>query len=773
MKKKLIIIIVVLLCRSTISTQILGCGWDPYESYSYHLFNPHFIEAEGYGPFIKEQLYGSWESYHDKPIYKKNIELWKKLLPGWSSKNIEDALTSKSNDVFEKIWEGKKDGLGNQVYKYMVYARTCSDQHKVRVRYSWSYDDVVEDKEPDLTSFIEEGYKYFLTETNQQLKIRYAYQLIRNYHYSKRYQEAIDFYKDKVENLFPKNEMYYYVMDQVAGCYYSLEDYDKAAYLFLQVYSHSYDRKVSSYTSYKFCTDRGGEGKQYFKTDDDKATYITLKAIRGYSGSANYLKQMSEVAPQSGKMELLFVRSLYNIEDAVFPRAIGMSDNHLLCQSSDSLLSGNIDRMIEISNMEQGKCKVDRQDFWHLCSSYLYFLKADFSKATLQLNAINGYGKYAQLGDQLKLVYQVFAWEKLGAKEQAALASILKNTTLTEENKGLIEDYAGHLLYQQGNLAQAFLMHNSYLDVKNMGSLVLLQKMKEFIQKPSHTPLEQWLLDKGVVDYNSGLNSVEFMDYQMGVYYLNLGDPKTAYSYLSNIPEKATHKENGQVASAKVFSNNIKQCFDCSDSLMEDSVYLASVFNFIPKEMSKRQLTSVLIKLDSLATTSNVKQWKRKLAFYLLGNYYFNVSNTGYYRGVLKDRSNCCHYWYVGGDDYIQKRNEEMQQHNGYNLCNVAYAKKTYYRLADKAYEYYRNTIDFSTDKELNARCLYMMAKCELNDMYNNHEEYEYRRYDGNLNGVAANYKKSFKELMDEYDDTKFFDRIIKECSFFRYYCTQ
>ena len=87
----------------------------------------------------------------------------------------------------------------------------------------------------------------------------------------------MQFFNKFVKDQFTKTEIYYYVQDQVAGCYYSLEDYEKAAYLFLQVFSNSYDRKVSSYTSYKFCTDRGAEGKEYFSDSNDMANLSDIK----------------------------------------------------------------------------------------------------------------------------------------------------------------------------------------------------------------------------------------------------------------------------------------------------------------------------------------------------------------------------------------------------------------------------------------------------------------------------------------------------------------
>jgi len=66
-----------------------------------------------------------------------------------------------------------------------------------------------------------------------------------------------------------------------------------------------------------------------------------------------------------------------------------------------------------------------------------------------------------------------------------------------------------------------------------------------------------------------------------------------------------------------------------------------------------------------------------------------------------------------------------------------------------------------STDKKLNARCLYMMAKCELNAYYNSGVVLDYGGYDGTVDSDTKPYKTSFKELKAAYKDTKFYKMSI------------
>lgn len=154
---------------------------------------------------------------------------------------------------------------------------------------------------------------------------------------------------------------------------------------------------------------------------------------------------------------------------------------------------------------------------------------------------------------------------------------------------------------------------------------------------------------------------------------------------------------------------------------MSDEVYKADVFAFISDSFTLKDLARNLVELEKL--TEDEKQWKAKLANYLLANYYYNISNTGYYRGIINNRGNCCDYNYINYSfyNYYEKKVSEeiIAKKTGYNLSDISNYGKKYFHLSTTAMQYYQNVLSLSSDKELNARCLYLMAKCELNVYYN------------------------------------------------------
>ena len=276
-------------------------------------------------------------------------------------------------------------------------------------------------------------------------------------------------------------------------------------------------------------------------------------------------------------------------------------------------------------------------------------------------------------------------------------------------------------------------------------------------------------------------SAADYIYFVKGLYFLQEFKPKEAYSYLSksnlNNIALTNQIENSSVeslVSARIFSNNVKECFNCPETeVMVDSVFLATAFSFIKSKFTKADLAQNLMKLDSL--TKDTKTWKRKLAHYLTANYYYNISNTGYFRGTLSGQSHCCSYNYFFSTYSKHQLAEDLIKTNkGYNLFNIENYNKTYFSFANRAKEHYEKVISLSSDRELNARCLYLAAKCELNMMYNS-ENFScsgYNYYDGSITNEIMKYKESFKKLHNNYRDTKFYKMILKECGFFRIYCS-
>jgi len=128
-------------------------------------------------------------------------------------------------------------------------------------------------------------------------------------------------------------------------------------------------------------------------------------------------------------------------------------------------------------------------------------------------------------------------------------------------------------------------------------------------------------------------------------------------------------------------------------------------------------------------------------------------------------------YSYFGYNPENYKEGEAIiQDKKGYNLSGISWYSKNYFGMSVLAAGYYQKVINLSTDKELNARCLYLIAKCELNQMYNHKNIDTYVTKLDEYNSIKLPKSKAFYTLKHSYSDTKFHDMIIKECSYFKMY---
>lgn len=755
-----------------ITSTIFACGGEGWYGMSfYSLFKQTNISAEEFYPFLRDEysrFYGE-DNYYDentKKIYPKgNVDLWKEILKNWTKEEIEKAVYNYNN--FD--WKYKNSAVEKNVKTYLEFAQECSTIFSYRiVKNSWDYDEALlksEHENIDTQALLSKANLLLEKETNLQLKARYYYQIIRIFHYTENYSDAIIFFESKIENKLPKNEMYYYILDQTAGCHYSSGNYDMAAYYFTKVLNKSIDRKKSAYNSFNFCTFKHADGEHYSKGVEDEKDLLLIRSLRDFSDEINNIKKFITLNANDNRIELLFMRALSNVEQEVWTTDSYNHKKKLPYLAEDS----NHHSLLQIAEQQIANATVKNQDFWIMSSSYLSFINQDLIAAKNKLKTVKTFSNQKKI---LSIIYEVFTWKTIRPENENYINKVLLENPNKEisfwDNKNdwrlLILDKIGHTYYKNNEIAKAFLVHKTIENTNKLQSLELLNALEIFYLKTNKSDYEKQLLKNNTI---KNIAYLDYINYQKGVYYLYEKNPTLALEFFT----KNKSYKGSKTIPAKIFSNNIKECFECPDAdVMKDQVYNASIFSFIKNEFSRKELAENLIALEKLR--HDKKQWKVKLANYLLGNYYFNISNTGYYRGLLTSNGNCCNYNYIKGDKY-KAADQVIKNKEGYNLSDIESHNKHYFGLSDTAINYYQNTLDLSTDKELNARCLYLMAKCELNNFYNLGSTETFEVKQNEYYKFKLPQYKSFKLLNEAYSDTEFYDQIIGECSYFRLYNSQ
>ena len=770
MRKILVIIL-------TLYSSSVFAGWEAIDGWNfYNLFKQTNISAEEFYPFLREDFTTFYSNSNYKQnkvkVYPKgNISLWKELLVDWNIYEIEKAIYEPENFS----WYNKNTEIDKRAKIYIDFAQICIEAFDYRNKMnSWDYNEIKQQKTINTEALLSKANTLLNNESNEQLKARYYYQIIRILHYSKNWEDAIKLYDSKVVDKLTKNEIYYYITDQIAGCYYSIKNYQKAAYLFTKVFNKSVDRKKSAFDSYNLCTNKKADGKPFFKGVEDEKDFILITSLRNFSDEVINIKKFISLDANDQRLELLFMRALNNVERVVWPKNIGVGNETLPFYDKNN----NYKDLLSIVEKQVGNYAIINKDFWRIANSYLSFINNDIKTAKNKLSKVNSFPDQKKA---LSIIYEVFSWNEISSSNEDYLYEVLKTIPEQEdwyrdsENdlRNFILDKVANTYYKNNQIAKAFLVHNYLEKVNNINSLELLDALEIFYLKPNKNNYEQLL----IANMDKKSNFIDYINYQKGIYYLHDKNPELALLFFN---KNNSYKAQKPIPNT-IFSNNIIECFTCDvNEVMDDEVYKADVFSFINERFSRKDLAIYLVELIKL--TSSEKLWKAKLANYLLANYYYNISNTGYYRGLLADNTNIGDGIYINyaNDKYFSPKitgEEIITNKTGYNLSNISTwdhkYEKHYFNFSEIAMKYYQNVIDLSTDKELNARYVYLMAKCELNHFYNNGGENNYKIL---VNGKWNNYEielpksRSFKLLNEKYSDTEFHNMIIKECSYYRHY---
>lgn len=731
--------------------QILACGGGDYGEYYdfYPVFNQELIGSEEYSPFLfsRDQMYYDGDDeYRDVMDKQKgNFDLWLKHFPQYELEDLDDLFF---NQGFESNFKKKYNSeIDLAVLEYVNYARSIEKRYISPNR--WSYKNHLNGRDAvDYSEFVKIGIEKYNKVKNKALKQRYAYQIIKGLRYNKDYNGLLHFYeKEKLNNL-QKNEMYYYTLDQLGGCLYQLKQYDKAISIFTKVFTHSVDRKKSAHLSYQFCL-QYTQTKLDLKNKSEMMSFYLLKNRSSFNDGFEILKEMKALDKNDGRLEVVFARMM-----SYFDREYWSSHRDYTKEFDDKNRPGWLNKLKSFaSEMKSSKNK----DYWNYCYFYLLGLEKQYDKAILGLSKIRNPKFKRDIAD-LTVLFKVKGWKTTNDIDQKYFLSwntINKEERYDESYSGsrhVIKNHLEKLFVAEGKFAQAYLMNNT-LGEGRFSEHQLINQLHEFIDKPKKTNFEKFLVK------NLGPTPKIDLQYDQALLYLIEGDFDLAIKTFPDV-------QMDHYIPKTIFSNTLKTCFECSaESMMTDSVYLASIFDFIPDVMNQKVLAKVLIDLKEMAAKE--LNWKGQLANYLLGNYYNNISNTGYFRGILWYDVNCCDYGYVTHAN----TNMELKDY----ILSYNQNPKVYFDFATQATVFYNQVIGSSNNKELKARTTFLLAQCELNNLDNESSSILSYKYDSN--SYQYNFDKNnvldeiYNNLNTTYKDTKFHAQIIKECSYFKAYC--
>ncbi|MEM6687203.1 MAG: hypothetical protein AAF617_15585, partial [Bacteroidota bacterium] len=164
---------------------------------------------------------------------------------------------------------------------------------------------------------------------------------------------------------------------------------------------------------------------------------------------------------------------------------------------------------------------------------------------------------------------------------------------------------------------------------------------------------------------------------------------------------------------------------------------------------NKLLLAKTLVKLEKLAEEDAVNAGAY---YYMLGNAWYNLSELGWFVNTL--------HYLGGGNDSRYTINEEDDWRNQ--------DATSYSGMLETAVFYFNKAMESTSDEEIKAKAAFFKAKSEM--CYRAEWSREASSYF--VTDFCGEHAIGFEQLTD-YENTKFYQEVIKECTYFKAYLQQ
>lgn len=657
-------------------------------------------------------------------------------------------------------------------------------------------------------------------ETDKELKLRYGYQLVRLAHYKKDFEQAIEYFNQYVASLKYYPVMYYYALDQKAGAERGLGNLIQANYDFFTVFTHTKNIKSKVYSSLILSQPKQDEYGYNFsisdnflenllknaKTEKEKNDAYLLLGYQDFNNPLSSLKKIIQNSPDAVQAKVLMARAVNQLERNYLHISLRCGDpEHCAKDNTDKRLPLITDdstipffqQTLDISLKQSLDRKVKDTDFWNLTTSYLYFLQKNYKKSREFLSKVHTEQKiYKEQKIRLEMLLDICEqpiitpeFEKiLFSKYKNIFHDNLKNNDYTSTQSFIIDILANRYFLQK-QYAQSFLLHNQITDLEYNPNLSLLEDIVALYHKKNKSPMDVYLV-KNISPYGyhgnvqkkqTDFNFDEYVAQMKGNVYLSQGELQKALAEFQKVSNNFTlfslNHRYGEEQTLKpneyngysnipyyIFGYNKIESFQSPESEVMGVDYLKD-FKFIKSTMNKRELTEALISLQKIAQKENEQSSK---ANYLLGNFFYNTSSTGYYRHILRfDKNNQNGTKFYDNNTHLDIFAKVYFKDYPYTAYFLDYTKIPT--------QYLEKALSLAKDRELKARIVFALSKVEQEDFYlgNNLLGY-YWYYRDKLpegDGILIKNRRYFASLSD-LKDTQFYKEVKSNCLYFEYYVT-
>ncbi len=734
------------LCLS--SGQALATGPGSLDEF-HSFFAPEIIGRPEERPFFLN-LYpyysdlGESESSRAEPVEEANLREWSAYLGGKVSDDSLRFLLYKMKlaDLDRLIWalEGKRgplskegttlrgqlDALGNptrvmQSLYYLGFAKRCEPiATRGLADDAWDADKMASLRNQDAVAAekLLAGSATQLASVNDPfLQERYRFQRLRLMFYTSRHGEAEKYYNANIDAFKSGSGIKYRFMDIAAGSFRRNGKTGQSNYMYAYVFGHYGPLKRSAYLSFRPKEDTDWKSAlASAKNAYDKQVLWQLLGI-----SADGLGAMEKIfalAPDSELLPLLLVREVNKAErDLGTYRTERSYSNQPSRSNTDIVGKKRLETLKRIADTQ----KAYKPYLWNAAMAHLYALIGDNQAAATYLDlAEKGVGADAAVAAQVRmtrLLVRVQAGKTVDKGMEPYLASELtwlassKNSRAADLNSHVLE-LLGKRYRAAGDALRGQLLYDQ-ATAELYRSNARIDALAAFVARPDKSPFDAFIAQ----NYSRRYSPQQLLEIK-AINELYAGKFKSAAELLAKAtPESATLQ-----LEADPFSVRLKDCIDC---------------DIADKKAPRYTRMSFVQRMIALADQAEQPGAAGAQASMLVGNALYNMSYYGNGRLI----------YYTKHENFVNRSPLTVQT-----------------QLAEK---YYKRAMERSPDREVQAKACFMAAKTEQNRYFAN--QYN-KNKDVSDPQVATHSPIYFKILQERYANTKYYQEVVRECSYFRFY---
>ncbi|MDY0051816.1 MAG: hypothetical protein RBR65_04675 [Aliarcobacter sp.] len=698
------------------SISLFSCagGWDYNQKefiFLEHRKQPFSnISEDIKSPNVYNTIYWKYEEDNKK----KNIQEWQKQLNNsFSDEQIEDFVYKRKNlDLI-------KD---KEIQDYLLFVN--AQENHVTDNYYMSVED--KKKLKDYNLLLKEAIAKIDTVNSSYLKLRYFYLALRLAHFKK--QEPLVLYEkykyllDSKDNTIVKD----WIQGLYAGALVKKEQVVQGVYEFTKLFdADKINWHLSYYNFHHIKTnEQWNELQKLAHNNDEKTKIYALRALNENSNVLEELQNIYTIDKNSKWFDFVLYRELLDTQ-------------HFFDQHS------SIERIIPYKKYIDYLKTINKDDMYLVDLSLAYFnlYENNFIEASnIEKKLLNKYPNSHEVKTFSYILY-LQKLEKIDKKDENIIFDKMQKLIKDEISSTSIHNYTfvvlEKLYLKQNDKFYAFLASNiNYLNEASF-DLKLLEKFKTFMEEPKQSKIQEHFAKR-------------YLEQNM----------------LKNENDKFILNDNLKKAKTKLLINNLK----FEEALKLNSIYLLSLVQFNPfnglikgnNRSGKQDVLTIKSFLEKtiLIKSELAKNPNSSMDNYLFANALYNLS-------------------YFGNANILTTVYRSVYSFNDKNLQK---------EKIDLAIKYYTKALENSKEKEFKAKITYMLAKAELalydinyatktTDYFNKElSRFELERYWFYNNKkvynsyIKNNYGKYFDILKKDYNNTKYYKEIIKECANLRIY---